>query len=421
MFERTVLDNGLRIVTSSMPHTKAVSVLLLVGAGSRYERVEEMGISHFLEHMLFKGTTRRPLPQQISEAIEGVGGVLNASTDREMTVYWCKTPQQHFPAAADLLVDMVRESLFRSDDLEKERDVVVEELAMTNDFPTDRVGVILDELIWPDQPMGRDVGGTKESVEGITRDMMLDYLGRQYVPANVVASVAGGVAHDEVVELVNGRLGSWRGAAHSPWFPVENGQKEPRVALEHRQLEQAHLSLGLEAYSAHHPDRYALDLLSIILGEGMSSRLFVALREEQGLSYDIASGVQHLLDTGAFIVSAGVDPSKLEQAMGSIMEELAKAKRGASPEELAKAKEVAKGRMLLGLEDSRRVASFLGSQELLLDRILTADEVLERVDAVAVDDIHRVANDVLVESALNLAVVGPVENEDALRELLRLP
>ena len=421
MFERTVLDNGLRIVTSSMPHTKAVSVLLLVGAGSRYERVEEMGISHFLEHMLFKGTTRRPLPQQISEAIEGVGGVLNASTDREMTVYWCKTPQQHFPAAVDLLVDMVRESLFRSDDLEKERDVVVEELAMTNDFPTDRVGVILDELIWPDQPMGRDVGGTKESVEGITRDMMLDYLGRQYVPANVVASVAGGVAHDEVVELVNGRLGSWRGAAHSPWFPVENGQKEPRVALEHRQLEQAHLSLGLEAYSAHHPDRYALDLLSIILGEGMSSRLFVALREEQGLSYDIASGVQHLLDTGAFIVSAGVDPSKLEQAMGSIMEELAKAKRGASPEELAKAKEVAKGRMLLGLEDSRRVASFLGSQELLLDRILTADEVLERVDAVAVDDIHRVANDVLVESALNLAVVGPVENEDALRELLRLP
>ncbi len=421
MFERTVLDNGLRIVTSSMPHTKAVSVLLLVGAGSRYERVEEMGISHFLEHMLFKGTTRRPLPQQISEAIEGVGGVLNASTDREMTVYWCKTPQQHFPAAVDLLVDMARESLFRSDDLEKERDVVVEELAMTNDFPTDRVGVILDELIWPDQPMGRDVGGTKESVEGITRDMMLDYLGRQYVPANVVASVAGGVAHDEVVELVNGLLGSWRGVAHSPWFPVENGRKEPRVALEHRQLEQAHLSLGLEAYSAHHPDRYALDLLSIILGEGMSSRLFVALREEQGLSYDIASGVQHLLDTGAFIVSAGVDPSKLEQAMKSIMEELAKAKRGASPEELAKAKEVAKGRMLLGLEDSRRVASFIGSQELLMDRILTPDEVLERVDAVAVDDIHRVANDVLVESALNLAVVGPVDNEDALRELLRLP
>ena len=421
MFERTVLDNGLRIVTSSMPHTKAVSVLLLVGAGSRYERVEEMGISHFLEHMLFKGTTRRPLPQQVSEAIEGVGGVLNASTDREMTVYWCKTPQQHFPAAVDLLVDMVRESLFRSDDLEKERDVVVEELAMTNDFPTDRVGVILDELIWPDQPMGRDVGGTKESVEGITRDMMLDYLGRQYVPANVVASVAGGVAHDEVVELVNGLLGSWRGAAHSPWFPVENGRKEPRVALEHRQLEQAHLSLGLEAYSAHHPDRYALDLLSIILGEGMSSRLFVALREEQGLSYDIASGVQHLQDTGAFIVSAGVDPSKLEQAMKSIMEELAKAKRGASPEELAKAKEVAKGRMLLGLEDSRRVASFIGSQELLMDRILTPDEVLERVDAVAVDDIHRVANDVLVESALNLAVVGPVDNEDALRELLRLP
>ncbi len=153
----------------------------------------------------------------------------------------------------------------------------------------------------------------------------------------------------------------------------------------------------------------------------MSSRLFVALREEQGLSYDIASGVQHLLDTGAFIVSAGVDPSKLEQAMKSIMEELAKAKRGASPEELAKAKEVAKGRMLLGLEDSRRVASFIGSQELLLDRILTPDEVLERVDAVAVDDIHRVANDVLVESALNLAVVGPVDNEDALRELLRLP
>ena len=421
MFERTVLDNGLRVVTSSMPHTKAVSAQLLVGAGSRYERVEEMGISHFLEHMLFKGTKRRPLPQQISEAIEGVGGVLNAGTDREMTVYWCKTPQQHFPAAMDLLVDMARESLFRSDDLEKERGVVVEELAMTNDFPTDRVGVILDELVWPDQPVGRDVGGSRESVEGITRDMMLDYLGRQYVPANIVASVAGGIVHDEVVELVDGLLGSWPGAAHSPWFPVEHGWKEPRVALEHRQLEQAHLSLGLEAYSAHHPDRYALDLLSIILGEGMSSRLFVALREEQGLSYDIASGVQHLQDTGSFIVSAGVDPSKLEQAVRSIMEELAKARRGASPEELAKAREVAKGRMLLGLEDSRRVASFIGSQELLMDRILTADEVLERVDAITLDDIQRVANDVLVESALNLAVVGPVDNHDALRGLLRLP
>lgn len=420
MFERTVLDNGLRIVTSAMPHTKSVSVMLLVGTGSRYETVEEMGISHFLEHMLFKGTSRRPLPQQISEAIEGVGGVLNASTDRELTVYWCKVPEQHFTAALDLLVDMVRESLLKPDDLEKERDVVVEELAMTNDFPTDRVAVILDELIWPNQPIGRDVGGTKESVQAITKEMMVDYLSRQYVPSNVVVSVAGAVTHDQVTKLVGGHLGSWEGARPSPWFPSENGQTEPRVGLEHRQLEQAHLSLGLEAYSAFHPDRYVLDLLSIILGEGMSSRLFVALREEQGLSYDIGSGVQHLLDTGAFVVSAGVDPSKLAQAVTSIMEQLTKVKEGVSAEELAKAKEVAKGRMLLGLEDSRRVASFNGAQELLMDRILTVDEVLEQVDAITPDDIQRVAKDVLVQKALNLAVVGPVEDEGALRELLRL-
>lgn len=420
MYERTVLDNGLRVLTGPMPHAKSVTLMLLVGTGSRYEQPPEMGISHLLEHMCFKGTERRPHPRDISEAIEGVGGVLNASTDREVTLYWCKVPQPHFHTALDLLADMTGRSLLAPEQVDKERQVVLEELSLSYDFPTARVDVLIDEMLWPDQPMGRDVGGTRDSVKGITRDMMVEYLQRQYVPSNVVLAVAGGISHQQVMEAASLLLGAWRDAPPSPWFPAVSGEPGTRVRVEERPTEQAHLCLGLPGVPADHADRYAVNLLSTLLGEGMSSRLFQRIREELGLAYDIHSDASHFRDTGSLVVYAGVDPSNIKPAISAIIQELGQLKAGIPSEELSKAKEMSKGRLALRLEDSRGIAAFLGGQELLLGRVRTVDELLQRIDAVTQEDIQRVASQLLTRERLNLAVVGPFNSEEGFHDLLQL-
>ena len=420
MYQRTILDNQLRILTSTMPYTPSVSMVISVGAGSRYEPKELAGLSHFLEHLPFKGTKNWPTPREVSEAIEGVGGVMNASTDREMTVFWCKVARPHFRQAFAVLLDMLLNPLLDPEEMEKEREVILEELRMTNDYPTQLVDLLIDEVLWPNQAMGRDVGGTPESVNNISLKDVREYMERQYNPANTVVAVAGNVAHEEIVELVEKATRNWKPQESLSWEPVSNGNREPVVRIEPRRTDQSHVCLGLpSSLSLTDPDRYSFSILNGILGDGMSSRLFLNLREQQGLAYEVYSLVNHFRDCGSLVVYCGVEPKKTREAVQAAVSELNGMRREAPPQELAKAKEYAKGRLLLRMEDSRIVAAWLGTQELLLGRVATVDEVVQQIDAVTTNDVARVAQRLLDEDKLKLAVVGPHRSDRFLRKLLR--
>ena len=419
MYQRAKLDNGLSVLTSSMPHTRSVSMAFFIGAGSRYESNPIAGVSHFLEHLLFKGTKNWPTAREISEAIEGVGGIMNASTDREMTVYWCKVAAPHFRRALSVLIDMIINPLMDPVEQEKEREVVLEELRMTNDYPSNRVDLLIDEAIWPDQPMGRDVGGSQESVSNITGDQILDYSRRQYTPTNSVVAVAGDISQDEVVSLLGEALGEWSPEQPMEWYPVQNGQSAPRVKVEQRKTEQAHICVGIPSLPLTHPDRYALGLMNVILGEGMSSRLFLELREKQSLAYDVHSSLSLYRDCGSLIVYCGVEPRKSEQAITSILGQLTGLRDSIPSSELEKARELTRGRMLLRMEDSRSVAMWMGGQEMLTGSVRTVEEVMEQIDAVSTDDIERVAADLIREEKLNLAIVGPYRSDRRFLNLLK--
>jgi predicted Zn-dependent peptidase len=419
-YNKTRLANGLRVITAPMPHTRSVSVSIYVGAGNRYETAPEAGISHFIEHLCFKGTEKRPTAQLVSETIDGVGGVLNAATDREYTVYYAKVARPHLDLALDVLCDLVQSPLFDAKEMEKERKVVQEELASVGDSPGQQVDMILDEMLWPDQPLGWDIGGTEASVGAITRDMILDYERRQYVPNNMVVAVAGNVTEQDVVELLEPTLGTLTmGSPHS-WFPAEEDQAEPHLRMLFKRTEQTHIALGVQALPLGHPDRYALDLLSVLFGESMSSRLFMELREHLGLCYDVNSYVTHFLDAGSFGVYAAVDPTNAVKTVEALMVELRRLRDGIPEEELTKARELAKGRMLLRMEDTRSVSGWLGGQEILTGNIRSPEEVVSLLDAVTPDDLKRVVDEVLRRETLNLAIVGPHRSERRFLPLLEL-
>ena len=429
MFQKSTLDNGMRVVTSEMPHTRSVSMCVFVGVGSRYESDDEAGLSHFLEHMVFKGTELRPEPQQISAAIEGVGGVINAATEHELTVYWCKVAQPYFEDSLALMFDILRNSQYEPDDIEKERHVIFEELGMINDYPTYKVEALIDEMLWPGHPLGRDIGGTRESVAGITREMILDFVSAYYTPDNMVVSVAGNVSHDDVVAQVERLSEGWEVGGNSntgergalkEWLPYRGEQCAAQSKVEYRRTEQAHLSVALPGVSLTHPQRYTLDLLSVALGEGMSSRLFVEVREKRGLAYDVHSGVSHFTDTGAMVVSAGVDPKRVYDAVQTILEQVGALRDGLPEDELEKAKRLSAGRLMLRMEDTRAVASWMGQSEMLLGKIAHVDDVIEQVNAVTTEDVHCLANDVLVSERLNIAVVGPCRGHRRIERMLRL-
>jgi predicted Zn-dependent peptidase len=420
MHQKITLDNGLRLLTCNMPHTRSVSVVFYLGVGPRYETDSEAGISHFIEHLCFKGTKKRRSSKEISEAIESVGGMVNGGTDKELTTFWCRVTSQYFLLALDVLVDLLRNSRFDANDIDRERQIIIEEINMSLDSPRQRVAMLFDELLWPGQPLGRDIAGSKETVTSITRRQMLDFLSHHYLPNNTVVSIAGDIEQKQVQEVVSQALSDWTPNKLSAGFPNGSSQEAARMHIEFRDTEQAHLCLGVPGLSFFHPDRYAVDLLSIILGEGMSSRLFIAVREQQGLAYDIHSYADHFADSGAVIIHAGVDPGRTEDALMAIIDQVAKLKESISEAELDKAKEMAKGRLLLSLENSRNVAAWLGAQELLTNRILTADEVISLVEAVTTEDLKRIAQQLLTGEKLNLAIVGPVKEEESLAKLLKL-
>ena len=420
MHQKSTLNNGLRLIISSMPHTRSVSVVFFIGVGACYEAESEAGISHFIEHLCFKGTEKRRSSKEISEAIESVGGIINGGTDKELTTFWCKVTSQHFLLALDMLVDLLQNSRFDAKDIDRERQIIIEEINMSLDSPRQRVGMLIDELLWPGQPLGRDVAGNKETVTALTRQQMLDFFPNHYLPNNTVVSIAGDIEQEQVQDILNQALSDWKPNKVLAGFPSGGKQEAARLNIEFRDTEQVLLCLGVPGLSLLHPDRFAVDLLSIVLGEGMSSRLFTEVREQQGLAYDIHSYADHFTESGAVIIYAGVDPGRVDSALRAILNQLSQLKEGVSETELNKAKELVKGRLLLGLENSRNVAAWLGAQEMLTNHILTVDEVISLVEAVTTEDLRQVAQQLLINEKLNLAIVGPVKEEEPLAKLLKL-
>ena len=420
MYETTQLSNGLTVISNYMPHTRSVSINIYVGIGSRYEDNVHAGISHFVEHMLFKGSTDRPSSVAISGAIEDLGGLFNGGTDRQTTNFWCKVAHSHFRQALDVLIDMVRYPLIDEAEVEKERGVIQEELNMTNDSPNDRVDVLTDEMLWPHHPMGRDIGGTRESVDGITHEMLRRWYSSYYGASNVVISVAGNIPHDEVLAAVVPLVSDWPRGSRPVFTPVQDNDAltSSQILVEHRRTQQAHVCISLRGLPTRHPDRYAFDMMSSILGGGMSSRLFVEVREKQGLAYDVSSGTSHFPDTGSLVVYFGVEPKKVSQAIRTVLEELRKIQSGVQDPELARAKEFAKGHLLLRMEDTRAVSAWAGAQEILYREVITVDEVVDRVNHVTSADVGNSARAHLQDSAMNLAVVGPFRSDRQFHRLL---
>jgi len=421
MLHETTLENGLKILTITMSQTRAVSVSFFVGTGSRYESDDVAGASHFIEHMLFKGTTRRPTTRHIAESIEGIGGYSNAYTGQDTTTYWAKVAAPHFAEAADVLIDMLRCSTFDPKEVEKERRVIVEEINMSMDAPDQWVGILLGQVVWPDHPLGRDVAGTRESVFGITRDQLLEYMERHYLPERTVVSVAGNVDQQQVVETITERLQDWPSASANGYLPAPDGLPSPRWLVEDRPTELGHLCLAAPGLPRSHPDRFALGLLNTVLGEGMSSRLFLEVREAQGLAYAVDSSLSMLDEAGLLVVYAGVDAERAPQAIRAVLAELDRLRQEPVPgAELHKSREYVKGRLVLGLEDSGAVSAWHGQQALLLDEILSLDDVLTAYDAVTDEDVQRLAQTLFTDDQLQLAAIGPFGDGNELGALLSL-
>ncbi len=419
MYQRTVLENGLRVLTSEMPYTRSVSMFVAVGAGSRYEPDELAGLSHFLEHLPFKGTRSWPTALAISEAVEGVGGMMNAATDREMTSFWCKVASVYADRALPVIMDLVRRPLLEPAEMEKEREVILDELRMTKDYPGQVCDLLIDRALWPQQAMGRDVGGTAESVAAIGLEDVQRYMERQYRPNNTVIGIAGAISHDAGVRLIVDATADWEPGESLPWERVSIPSGDiPSLLLEHRATEDTSICLGLPGFALADADRYAATVLNGVLGDGMSSRLFQNLRETRGLTYDCHSALSSYRDCGALVVSCATEPIRAAEAIAATRDELKGLLQPAPASEVHKAREYIKGRLLMRMEDSRAVASWLASQELLMEEITTPDETASRIDDVTPQDVLRAAERLVGSPDLRLAIVGPHDDAGEFAEAL---
>src|SRR5581483_5457774 len=342
-YQKFLLDNGIRVVVSELPHTRSVTLTVYVATGARYESERVSGVSHFIEHMLFKGTAKRPTANDIALAIEGIGGFFNASTSQELTNYWVKVAYQHFDIGLDVLSDMLGAPLFDASEIEKERRVILEELRQTLDTPEELVFFDLDALMWLPHPLGRDVAGTPESVSALTRADMLDYLAQHYHANNMVVSVAGYVQASEIVPQIAAALTTLRPAPVGDYLRFEPAQSASRWNVRYKKTEQAHVAVSTWAYHRNHPDRYAVSVLNTILGDGMSSRLFQEIREKRGLAYSVSSFGSALEDCGYFGSYAAVEPKNAQATLEAMLYEWSRLAAETVPEsELLKAKELIK-------------------------------------------------------------------------------
>jgi predicted Zn-dependent peptidase len=411
--QESTLANGLRVLTCALPHTYSVGVGFYLSVGSRYEEDVEAGAAHFIEHMLFKGTGRRPSPQAIAALLEGHGGVFNASTGQETTVVWAKMPRIHLPLALDVLADMLQNSLMEATEVDKERRVILEEIAASQDVPEELVGLVIHEITWPGHPLGRDIAGTPESVSTLSRQALQEFFASHFGPQDTVLSVTGDVEHGQVVEVAAAVLGDWRPTASRGYQPAPQNGAALQVIGVQRPIEQAHFVLHLPGVARSDEDRYALSLLNVILGEGMSSRLFLEIRERLGLAYAVDSYISLLDDAGVIGVYAAVEPNQTRAALAAVLGELARLRdEMVDDEALRVAREYSKGRLMLGLEDTLAVASWFGRQAVLREPIQSVEEIIARIDALTAEDLRRVARRLIRPDGARLAVVGPQDGHE---------
>ncbi len=420
-FYKTTLKNGLRIITVPQKSTQAVTVLALVGTGSKYETKDISGISHFLEHMYFKGTKKRPNPIVVSETLDKIGGIYNAFTSEEYTGYFAKVAAPHFETALDWVSDIFLNSTLKKEEIKKEKGVIIEEINMRCDNPMLHIQSLWGNLLYGDQPAGWDIAGTKETVNSVTRKKLSDYMKKQYVASNTIVCISGNVSNATAVKKAKKYFAKIRKAEPLESLPVKDEQSEPKLLLNFRKTDQAHLYLGVRAYNLSHPKRYSQQVLSVILGGMMSSRLFIKIREKMGAAYYVATDSSANPDTGYLAVRAGVDGKKIEKVILAILQEFKKISREkVSPKELKKAKDCIKGKTALLLEASDAQASFYTAQELLEKRIFTLKQVFNRIDKVSSADILETAKDIFKTEQLNLAIIGPFKDKKKFNKLLKL-
>lgn len=407
-YERTTLQNGLRLLTAHMPGMRSASIAFFFTVGSRYEPNPIAGISHFIEHMLFKGSRHYPTARLISETIEGVGGVFNGSTGKEITSYTARVPGNQLPIVMDVMADMIRYSLFDPVEIEKERAVIIEELSATRDDPQEWVNLLADEVMWPNLPLGRDDAGFIETVAQMQRPQLLAYLDQHYRPNSLVISVAGNIDHQQVIQHIKRLFNDWEPGTHPQWQESLPPRETLPVAMIKKDTEQTNICLATLGAAYSSAEYYPILLINAILGDGMSSRLFQTIREEQGLAYDIGSYFNSYAEIGNLVISAGVDPSQTEPAIQAIIRELNQLRETPVPaDELRRIKAYVCGGMQLGLEGTQQVASWLGGQESLRNNVMDVDEMIAHIEAVTAQDIQRVAQLCFAPTWRRLAIIGP--------------
>jgi predicted Zn-dependent peptidase len=419
VFETRVLENGTRVLTARQAEAQSTAAMVMYAAGSRYEPADSSGIAHFCEHMFFKGTERRPTARAIAFEVDAMGGEFNAFTGKEYTGYYIKCAAEHVPAALDVLADMLLHSRFDADEIEREKGVIVEEMNMYLDTPTDYLPGVYDRLLYGETPLGRDIIGRKETVRAATRESFLEWVGRWYVPSRMVVGLGGavGAEAEAEVERLFGTLGDRPTGSYEPWSG--NGADGGGVRLHTKDSDQFHLRVGGGGFPIGHPDRYAAQVLSTVLGGGMSSRLFTEVRERRGLAYYCFAQHSQYLDAGSLFSQAGVDLARADDAVRTIVAELRKTMHEPVPaEELAKAKSFLRGRLVLGLEDPRSIVAFGLRGEVLEGRAREVSEVIAGIEAVTADDVMRVAGELFAPDRLRLAGIGPFDDEDRFRALL---
>ena len=406
-YVKRVLPNGVRVLVSEMPEAASASLAIFVGAGSRMETRANAGTGHFLEHIVFKGTAKRPTAAEISQLIESKGGVVNAATDKEVTVFWSRVPARHWRVALDVVADLIRAPMLRPEDVEMEKRVVIEELRMYRDQPQDRVHTLIDELLYPKHPLGWEVAGREPVINALDGDRLRDFMARGYVPSRTVVALAGKLSADEVFAAVD-ELFSGMESRQPAKLAAAPPPGKVRMKLLGRRTEQAHVTIGWRGVPQEHPDKYALDMLNAILGEGMSSRLFLELREKRALAYDVHSYGTNFVDAGHTVIYAGVTPERISEVIEASLEQVAKLRETIVPEdEIERVRDFNKGRLELRLEDSRGVSNWLAGQELFLDRVRTVQEVCDIIDSISAADVQRVARQYMRPELSYIAAVGP--------------
>ncbi|MDO8610293.1 MAG: pitrilysin family protein [bacterium] len=429
--QEITLQNGLRVILVDTNAFPTLTTLLLVGAGSRYENKENNGIAHFFEHMAFKGSKKYENSFVISSTIEGLGGVFNAFTSKDHTGYWIKSTNEHFETIIDVISDMVLHPLLLEEEINREKGVIVEEINMYEDTPSRKVGDYFEGMLYDGTPLGFDIAGTKKTVNSFTRKTFVDYISALYHPKNAVLIVAGGLSQkkndqsklNNYFEIIKEKFGAWNGSQIGTFKNIIENQTKPQIFVNYKKTEQAHLCIGFRAFSFLDKQKYVLSVLATILGGGMSSRLFMQVRERRGLCYYISTGRELYHDVGNIVTQAGVTNNidKVKEAIETTLKEHKKMMLGdIKKDELLKAKELLKGRLLLSLEDSASVASFYGTKAILENEIMTPEQIITELEKVSIEEVIELSQKLFINKTLNFAIVGPFEKKEDFEAVMQI-